>query len=72
MLLIIFNTDFDLKEQVIFVISRLSTTEKYEPRQDLLTSRKSVHWARVQGKDFGQQGYYLLASYMTHLSYKML
>ena len=46
MLLIIFNTDFDLKEQVIFVISRLSTTEKYEPREDLLTSRKSVHWAR--------------------------
>lgn len=46
MLLIIFNTDFDQKEQVIFVMSRLSTTEKYEPRQDLLTSRNSVHWAR--------------------------
>lgn len=46
MLLIIFNTDFDQKEQVIFVMSGLNTTEKYEPRQDLLPSRNSVHWAR--------------------------
>lgn len=46
MLLVIFNTDFDQKKQVIFVMSWLSTTEKYEPRQDFLTSRNFVHWAR--------------------------
>ena len=46
MLLTIFNRVADQKEQVIFVMSRLSTTEKYEPGQDLLTSRNSEHWAR--------------------------
>lgn len=35
-------------------------------------SDESQICALGEGKDFGQQGYYLLASYMTHLSYKML